>query len=709
MGPARLMGRPARQSSGKTANHFYSAKTLHFPCKSDIIQRPAGRHETKLAVSLRLANGTMINMKRTSVVTILLAVVAICFAVSPRQLSAGPLDNNLLTNFGFEIGQTNPKGWRVSPVASGDLDFEWDNTVSANGEYSVSITSSSDTAVGKWCQLVPVTGGTVYEYSGSVRFDTLASGSCYLQVAFRNETSVLRVHDYRSHSGTRLEFGVDFPDRVKVRAPQGAVAAKIQLVLEGSGKVWFDNIFFATVPLGDIAGTVTSYGQPLEGAQVNIMGEPWDEKYESLSDANGNYIIENVPLAHPRYVVIASKQGYKCSPAGDIDIVPQDVVNVDFELIPGIDPGDLSVSFAVINERFAVTREGIGLNDVIPADVNDYPLSVRPFLKSNEYIDSNHPRFVALAGGIVNSVGTGQELSTQAVVNNVFKWVVTNIERTRDIIPPGEGADLTPEFCDVTTAKWQLFSQFGWAWGHDLRNYLHKASDLFIERGGTCSEMSIFSAALLRALKIPAIPCGGSYVLYWVQDPSGVGHWAMMDVAYLGRTNYRDNGRLIGRESPYNPLVYSIADEPIVSAYWNMTEKSLFNKRGNVIAYEYSPEGMAQAISNLESFTSVEVPPHLIRREPHTLANQRDLSDMYTTLWTSFTIRLWGIEQEELVVRFTIPDANEINAFWAGYAGYQTNHPELVTDRWIEETTNPPAEGTDIWFCIAFDLVPLLE
>ena len=41
------------------------------------------------------------------------------------------------------------------------------------------------------------------------------------------------------------------------------------------------------------------------------------------------------------------------------------------------------------------------------------------------------------------------------------------------------------------------------------------------------------------------------------------------------------------------------------------------------------------------------------------------------------------------------------NAYW-------TNHPECVRRTWVERITNPPAEGTERWFHVEFDLTSML-
>ncbi|MBI5482712.1 MAG: hypothetical protein HY906_27910, partial [Deltaproteobacteria bacterium] len=182
---------------------------------------------------------------------------------------------NLLANPSFEDGDTAPEGWVVWPEAAPGVTYLWDDTAAASGQRSVSVASTLADGFGRWRQVVPVSSGVVYRVSGFVRFQDVAPpGRCNLQVVFRDSAgAVVRMVDLPGHGETRA-FAHDFPRELKVRAPQGATIAEINLLLVGQGRAWFDDVFFGRAPAGEIAGTVTSGGAPLGGARVAVWNEP---------------------------------------------------------------------------------------------------------------------------------------------------------------------------------------------------------------------------------------------------------------------------------------------------------------------------------------------------------------------------------------------------------------------------------------------------
>ncbi len=64
--------------------------------------------------------------------------------------------------------------------------------------------------------------------------------------------------------------------------------------------------------------------------------------------------------------------------------------------------------------------------------------------------------------------------------------------------------------------------------------------------------------------------------------------------------------------------------------------------------------------------------------------------------------------QRTLDVRFPMV-MDSTNHTATGDEAYWTDHPECVTRTWVEEITNPPAEGTERWFHIEFDLTSMLQ
>jgi hypothetical protein len=77
--------------------------------------------------------------------------------------------------------------------------------------------------------------------------------------------------------------------------------------------------------------------------------------------------------------------------------------------------------------------------------------------------------------------------------------------------------------------------------------------------------------------------------------------------------------------------------------------------------------------------------------------------------YSDVTISLLNMSGQRILdVRFPMVSATGAdkpkpeNKFW-------TNHPECVKRTRVEEITNPPAQGAERWFHIAFDLSTLLE
>ena len=323
----------------------------------------------------------------------LMAVLAL--AVGIGFVAVGTAEN-LLVNPSFEEGVGSPAGWRPWPAQAPGVDFRWDDGRAHTGSRSVCVEAGQG-SFGMWRQVVPVQGGTVYVLAGYVGFEGIAPpGRCNLQLVFRDGSGrIVERVDTLAHSGTR-EFAYDFPREVMVRAPTGAVWCEVNLFLQGPGMAWFDDIVFGPAPTGDIAGMVTSGGQPLSGARVFIWGEPWGAPYEAVTDGQGRYLLEGVPVAGPRYLLLAQKAGYKTRPVGDVAVAPGQVTTVDFELEPGQDPTDeLRVVFGSLAHRKWAPPAPIPEGAVIAPEL--YPEAVLPFLQPDEYIQSDNPAVLGLA------------------------------------------------------------------------------------------------------------------------------------------------------------------------------------------------------------------------------------------------------------------------------------------------------------------------
>jgi len=621
----------------------------------------------------------------------------------PLSISSGGEGSNLVQNPGFEDdlnGDNVPDFWNPwpTPPPSG-VAFAWDNITYHSGAHSVRVESTSSGSFGMWRQVVTVTAGAVYNFSGYVGFEGITPPSrCNLQLVFRDTSGgVINMVDFPFHDGTR-ELAYDFPRELKIRAPASAVTAEINLLLRGLGKAWFDNIFFGLALTGNISGTVTSEGAPVPGVIVSIWGDPWGMAYQATTNEAGKYVIASVPVASPRYLLLAAKNGYKTKPVGDVDVIAGEETMVDFELESGNDPiDDLRVKFGSLTYVVPVPPPGIPTDAVI--NVSAYPESVKPYLLPDEYIESEHPAVKELAMHILESVPPENRTNAREVAYAVYAWLSKNIEHDGVYISVPGG--LANEYRDVTSGVWQTISGEGWCWGHNFYDWAYRPSETLEEKGVICAEHAWLATALLRALNIPARAAVGANQ-FWVQRPSGEGTWISMSTT-AGRTTYREHGILgpgFGTESW--PSFFAVANRPVLHEDW-YTENRCMWREVHPLAenYEGTPSGLEQAIADLEQFRLTGEAPHGVPPPPGTPSYMIHYSDV--------TINLYNIGKQQILdVRFPFVSESETHHY-AGHEAYWTNHPECVVRTWIEEVTNPPVEGRERWFHIEFNLTALLD
>jgi hypothetical protein len=544
-----------------------------------------------------------------------------------------------------------------------------------------------------------VEAGRVYLLSGYVGFEDIPDESrCNLQIVFRDaDAEIVQFIDYPSHVGTR-DFELDFPIDLKVRAPEDAVSAEVNLVLQGAGAARFDDVHFGPAPVGTIEGRVTSGGSPLEGTRVSIYKKPWGIPYEAKSDSDGNYTIADVPVAFPRYILIASREGYRSRSWGRIQVKEGESVAVDFDLAPGRDPlDDLRVKSATLELARYVAPNELSEAAEIPADASGYPASVRVYLEPSESITSDHPEVVGLANTILSTVE--DKSSTKEVAWAVYEWISRNIEHDGVYSIAGAGGMNQP-FLDVTSGIWQTIAPDGWCWGRNFDDWTYKPHELIETRGGICVEHALLGSALLRALNIPARPFSGSLEFY-AQTPDGAGSWHAMSTT-AGRTFFREQGELGPGFARGRLKSFPITAGSMMHEDWNAENRGLWRERHPWSeSYPGTESGLEQALADMETFRLTgEAPPgqHVTPGQDHYVIHYRDI-----------TINLYDMgNQRELDTRFPlVPDTDlhepqNVEAYW-------TNHPECVTGTRVEITENPPVNGTEGWFHVTFDLSSLID
>jgi transglutaminase-like putative cysteine protease len=591
---------------------------------------------------------------------------------------------NLLQNPGFEDdtnGDDIPDFWeRVPTPAPPGVEFIWDDAVYHNGTYSVSIESISD-EIAMWRQMVPVSGDTMYTFAGWIKTENVDPGEAKLQLVFRDsDNNVLSFFELDRHFKTR-EWIYDNPHEVTVLSPSTAVKVEVNCFLRGVGRVWFDDLYFGLTHTGTIAGTVTSEGAPLPGVYVYVFGT----SYSAITDADGKYIITDVPVASPRYIVIANKTGYIDGQQGDVNVIKGGTTIVNFDLKRGGDRGELIVRGATLRKREESPVLDIPSNAVIDPDL--YPEYVKIYLKPGRGIESDDPSIVEVANQILNSVAPENRTNLLEVAHAVYLWFGDNIDY--DVISRYP--------YDVTCGNWQ--TNFG-GWGHNFSDWLYTAVETLDEKRAICIEYARLSSAILRALNISARPApymGHPGTQFWVQLPTGDGYWAIMDTS-IGSTAYRQAGDewFAFPAVPEDVIGFWPIDENApIHVDWYTKNKCLWRESyGGSRNYPDTTEGYNDAVAGLQYFAEHGVVPSG-PSEPsapcYSLEARGSVIDLtcigdQTTLWFRFPL---AIETEYV---------HTINAT------YWTNHPEWVTRTWIENVTNPPVPDTFRWLYVEFDL-----
>ena len=248
--------------------------------------------------------------------------------------------SNVLKNSGFEKGGSQPKHWTTHSGPSANVNFIWDHQVSNSGSRSVAILNRSD-GPAMWRQTVPVKAGELYTFSGYVKLRRVkADAFCTLEVLFLDAAGKHLVKEHLlEHHGT-IDWLFDIPHEKKFRAPPDAVSAEINLKSKGEGRAWFDDLFFGRTPLGSVEGTVVNGVAPVEGARVKVVGTT----LEAITDKDGRYRIDGLPVESPRYVLIAKKNDFRSDAAGNVAVDPDKPARRDFVLRPG--PGSRRTSCA---------------------------------------------------------------------------------------------------------------------------------------------------------------------------------------------------------------------------------------------------------------------------------------------------------------------------------------------------------------------------
>src|SRR5580704_12678270 len=159
---------------------------------------------------------------------------------------------------------------------------------------------------------------------------------------------------------------------------------------------------FAQMNTGDITGVITDpAGAVVEGASVDAVNAETQRKFESLTNASGQYRLSQLPPGI--YTLTANMQGFKQALAEHVTLNANDLLRQDFSL----QLGDAKESVIVQALPGLMQTESAEIKDVIQnQQVVDLPLKDREFLQ-----------LTVLSEGVVNPPGGTRGDSLQQTGN----------------------------------------------------------------------------------------------------------------------------------------------------------------------------------------------------------------------------------------------------------------------------------------------------
>jgi predicted amidohydrolase len=160
-------------------------------------------------------------------------------------LTAGA--QNIIQNPGFEASSQSAKNWTITgPIATMQPATALDSKTKFSGQLGLRMESSNPNCHGRAVQIVPVTGGQTYLFSGRFKTEKISSLHKDLMIRIRwlddkNQVGYNFIWDIAGESnGWYLASD-------KVKAIDGATSAEISLEFRWStGTVWWDDISMET-------------------------------------------------------------------------------------------------------------------------------------------------------------------------------------------------------------------------------------------------------------------------------------------------------------------------------------------------------------------------------------------------------------------------------------------------------------------------------
>jgi len=326
-------------------------------------------------------------------------------------------------------------------------------------------------------------------------------------------------------------------------------------------------------------------------------------------------------------------------------------------------------------------------------DPAQYPDEVAPYLRSDPSIDFDSLEVRAQAEAILASVPETDRDKSTAVAKAVYSWVVQNIRYDLMTTAPD----------DPTGGEWQL--RLG-AWGRSLDDWCYKTTTVMAEKRASAPEFARLTAALLRALRIPARPAyvGDNWVCqWWVQLPSGNGYWANMSTSD-GRDEYRRTGSLDARFPAVgdDQVSFAAVDERApVPIRWQTDRPALWLQDPvTQIRTQHSEKGLEIAKRVMTAFPQEGRLPKA--EQPPLVAVQRVVvCNLLRTAGLVLDVASLG-PQTQLTAKFAIPTTNQYHETLD--VTHWTNRPGWVKGVRREREQNDLTRESLEWYCVDLEI-----
>jgi hypothetical protein len=466
-------------------------------------------------------------------------------------------------------------------------------------------------------------------------------------------------------------------------------------------------VFLMAFPVGFAFGTNNVFtlegkvsdlsGKPIFEAKVSVVTgfHPEAPVFQSKTDIKGEYKIERIPSASPRYMLEASMDGYLHQIAGDIDISFAEK-KVDFKLTKVEDvelfrTKKLKVKMGYLQK--IIHQDGpVPLPKIATLDKAKYPKKILPFLQEGEGTELTQ-NVKDRANSILSGIPKPDQTNAVVVARAVYEWIIQNIEY--DLVNNYKG--------DVTCGNYQ--TTFG-GFAKDFFDWCYSPEDVLKEKRAICIEYERLTTSLLRCLGIPARPAplmAHPVTQFWVQPENGDGFWSNLEPS-IGRNIYKDTGNK-GAKFP------SVADSEIalipvdanapIHMKWDFGGKIWWREDyGQHIDLGDGEKAFELGRKELQKFS--ENGEFIIegkKGKPEKIS--------YFLYSRGFEVDLAQAQNLHPVVKF--PEFLENTHRQQLGMNWYVSIPEIIEKTWIEEEKNDETGLVQKWQCMSLDLTKVKQ